>query len=80
MIGTNWGENKNKRGVFFDGAIGGRMSLATITDGTSNTMLFSEILASNSSGSDVKSRARSPRPVFTVWPPPTASRPAEPTV
>jgi len=54
MIGTNWGENKNKRGVFFDGAIGGRMSLATITDGTSNTMLFSEILASNSSGSDVK--------------------------
>lgn len=54
MIGANWGENKNKRGVFFDGSIGGRISLATITDGTSNTMLFCEILASNSSGSDVK--------------------------
>ncbi|MBQ7111140.1 MAG: DUF1559 domain-containing protein [Thermoguttaceae bacterium] len=53
MIGTNWGENRNKRGVFFDGSIGGRMTLATITDGTSNTMCFSEILASKSSGSDV---------------------------
>ncbi len=46
MIGTNWGENKNKRGVFFDGTIGGRMTLATITDGTSNTMLFGEISTS----------------------------------
>ena len=54
MIGTNWGENKNKRGVFFDGNIGGRMTLATITDGTSNTMCFSEILASASSGGDLK--------------------------
>ena len=54
MIGTNWGENKNKRGVFFDGTIGGRMTLATITDGTSNTMCFSEILASAPSGGDLK--------------------------
>lgn len=53
MMGTDWGENRNKRGVFFDGSIGGRMTLASITDGTSNTMLFSEILASKASGADV---------------------------
>jgi prepilin-type N-terminal cleavage/methylation domain-containing protein/prepilin-type processing-associated H-X9-DG protein len=53
MIGTNWGENRNMRGVFFDGAIGGRMTLAAITDGTTNTMAFSEINVSKSSGNDV---------------------------
>ena len=53
MIGSDWGENRNKRGVFFSGSIGGRMSLATITDGTSNTMCFSEILASKGAGGDV---------------------------
>ncbi len=53
MIGTNWGENKNIRGVFFDGVVGGRALLSMISDGTSNTMLFSEILASKSSGNDV---------------------------
>ena len=53
MIATNWGENRNMRGVFFDGAIGGRMTLAAITDGTSNTMAFSEINASKAAGNDV---------------------------
>ncbi len=53
MIGTTWGENKNKRGVFFDGTIGGRMTLATITDGTSNTMLFGEINVSDGLTDDV---------------------------
>ncbi len=50
MIGWDWGENKNKRGVFFSGNIGGRMTLQTITDGTSNTMLFSEINCSDPGG------------------------------
>ena len=53
MIGWDWGENKNKRGVFFSGNIGGRMTMQTITDGTSNTMLFAEINVSDSSGNDV---------------------------
>ena len=53
MIGTDWGENKNRRGVFFDGKIGGRMKLAGISDGTSNTIAFSEINCSNPSFSDV---------------------------
>ena len=53
MIGPDWGENRNKRGVFFYGNIGGRMGLEDISDGTSNTLLFSEINASKASGSDV---------------------------
>ncbi len=53
MIGSTWGENKNKRGVFFDGSIGGRMTLSAITDGTSNTTLFAEINVSDNSGDDV---------------------------
>ena len=53
MIGWDWGENKNIRGVFFQGKIGGRMKLAGITDGTSNTLGFSEILCSKAAGNDV---------------------------
>ncbi|MDO5308401.1 MAG: DUF1559 domain-containing protein [Planctomycetia bacterium] len=53
MIGHDWGENKNRRGVFFQGNIGGQMGLEGITDGTSNTMIFSEINVSNFSGNDV---------------------------
>ena len=53
MIGPDWGENRNKRGVFFYGNIGGRMGLEDISDGTSNTLLFSEINASKASGGDV---------------------------
>ena len=50
MIGWDWGENKNRRGVFFNYAKGGEMGLEAITDGTSNTLLFSEIVASKSGG------------------------------
>ncbi len=46
MIGGKWGENRNRRGVFFSYDMGGRMGLEAITDGTSNTLLFAEILAS----------------------------------
>ena len=49
-IGAIWDENKNKRGVFFGGNLGGRMTLSTIVDGTSQTMLFAEINASDSAG------------------------------
>ncbi|MGI6402443.1 MAG: DUF1559 domain-containing protein [Thermoguttaceae bacterium] len=51
MIGHDWGENRNRRGVFFDGRFG-RMNLSGITDGTSNTLLFSEINSSKPSGGD----------------------------
>ncbi|MBQ7813864.1 MAG: DUF1559 domain-containing protein [Thermoguttaceae bacterium] len=50
MIGTDWKENKSKRGVFFDGTKGGRMTYSAITDGTSNTLCFSEILVSKDGG------------------------------
>ena len=53
MIGHDWGENKNRRGAFFQGNIGGRMGLEGMTDGTSNTMIFGEINVSNFSGADV---------------------------
>ncbi|MDO4587203.1 MAG: DUF1559 domain-containing protein [Planctomycetia bacterium] len=53
MIGITWGENANKRGVFFDGNIGGKMTFGGIADGLSNTMLFSESCVSKGSGNDV---------------------------
>ena len=53
MIGWTWGENRNRRGVFFNYLQGGRMGLEGITDGTSNTLLFAEILASRPSGDNM---------------------------
>jgi prepilin-type N-terminal cleavage/methylation domain-containing protein/prepilin-type processing-associated H-X9-DG protein len=53
MIGNDWDENRNRRGVFFCGQKGGRMLLEGVTDGTSNTLLFAEINVSNSAGGDV---------------------------
>ena len=53
MIGPDWGENRNMRGCFFYGNIGGQFGLESITDGTSNTMIFGEINASKPAGGDV---------------------------
>ncbi len=53
MIGWTWGENRNRRGVFFNYLYGGRMGLEGITDGTSNTLLFAEILASKPTGDNM---------------------------
>lgn len=53
MIGWTWGENRNRRGVFFNYLQGGRMGLEGITDGTSNTLLFAELLASRPSGDNM---------------------------
>ncbi len=58
---ANWSGrgNRNHRGLFVNGAsgYGGKTSLATITDGTSNTMAFSEtcVATSDSEASRVKS-------------------------
>ncbi len=52
VVGFNWAHNaQKKRGVFYDVARGGgNTTLAAITDGTSNTMLFSELTASSRGG------------------------------
>ncbi|MGI6402440.1 MAG: DUF1559 domain-containing protein [Thermoguttaceae bacterium] len=55
MIGDDWEENRNKRGVFFDGRFG-QMTLGDVKDGTSNTLLFAEINTSRFSGHDYEYR------------------------
>ncbi len=45
-------KHKNHRGVFVNKANGGRVTLASIKDGTSNTMLFGEISTSDVSATD----------------------------
>lgn len=54
MSTTSGRGNRNKRGVFVNGYIGGKVTLATVTDGTSNTMCFSETVTTSggSQGSD----------------------------
>ena len=42
--------NTHRRGVFVNGAKAGKTTLATITDGTSNTMAFSETTVSDQNG------------------------------
>ena len=51
MIGWDWGENRNTRGMFHRGDFG-EITFATITDGTSNTMLMSESCVSKAGGGD----------------------------
>ncbi len=47
---------KRHRGVFVNGYVGGRTTLATLTDGTSNTMAFSETVTTTggAQGADIK--------------------------
>ena len=49
-IGDNWGENRFLRGMARYGRYG-KVSMGSISDGTSNTMYFSESLISNGDGS-----------------------------
>ncbi len=51
MIGQDWGEWSTPRGVFRHGNRG-QASLATITDGTSNTVLFAEVCPSQVGGDE----------------------------
>ncbi len=51
MIGWDWGENRNGRGMFRRGDFG-EISFATIIDGSSNTILLSESCVSRTGGGD----------------------------
>lgn len=54
-ISTTSSGQRRHRGVFVNGYLGGRTTFATITDGTSNTMAFSETVTTTggSVGSDI---------------------------
>ncbi len=57
MANTSGRGNRNHRGVFCNGAIGGKVKLSSIEDGTSNTMLFSETCCSKSVDEDGRIKA-----------------------
>ncbi|MBP5621712.1 MAG: DUF1559 domain-containing protein, partial [Thermoguttaceae bacterium] len=46
--------NRNHRGLFCNGAIGGKVKMSTIEDGTSNTMAFSETVTCKNGDEDAK--------------------------
>ena len=46
--------NRNHRGLFCNGAIGGKVKMSTIEDGTSNTMAFSETCTCKLADTDAK--------------------------
>ncbi len=51
MIGWDWGENRNTRGMFRRGDFGA-IDFATVNDGTSNTTLIGESCVSQAGGGD----------------------------
>ncbi len=53
---SNEAQNKNRRGVFVSGKAG-KTTLATLTDGTSNTMGFSEVCVSDPNITDMNIRS-----------------------
>ncbi|MCF0233408.1 MAG: DUF1559 domain-containing protein [Thermoguttaceae bacterium] len=50
IANTSGRGNRNHRGMFWNGYLGGRSKLATCSDGTSNTMAFAEICVTGQDG------------------------------